>query len=60
MRPGDRTSLESTFLRRDSAETAAPLPSRRELFSSLGNGFLGGALAYLLGKDLVRPALAGR
>ena len=60
MRPGDRTRVESTLPSRESAETAAPPPSRRELFSSLGNGFLGGALAYLLGRDLLsaRPLLA--
>ena len=60
MRPGDPTRLESNLPSRESAEAATPLPSRRELFSSLGNGFMGGALAYLLGRDLLStpPLLA--
>ena len=53
MRSGNQVRLDSTLPSRESAESGAPLPSRRELFSSLGNGFMGGALAYLLGRDLL-------
>ncbi len=53
MRSGNQARLGSTLPSRESAESGAPLPSRRELFSSLGNGFMGGALAYLLGRDLL-------